>query len=105
MLENEKSKSLLQVHIILIPCNTILNCTFLFYDINIFAFLPPSLSPFLSSERCLEDHELVVQVQASMSSDSRFLFRKNYAKYEFFRNPLVMACCNFFSSFLQHQLV
>nr|XP_040044267.1 growth factor receptor-bound protein 10-like isoform X1 [Gasterosteus aculeatus aculeatus]XP_040044269.1 growth factor receptor-bound protein 10-like isoform X1 [Gasterosteus aculeatus aculeatus] len=42
----------------------------------------------LGLERCLEDHELVVQVQASMSSDSKFLFRKNYAKYEFFRNPL-----------------
>ncbi|KAM6995026.1 growth factor receptor-bound protein 10 isoform 3-T4 [Tautogolabrus adspersus] len=42
----------------------------------------------LGLERCLEDHELVVQVQASMNSDSRFLFRKNYAKYEFFRNPL-----------------
>uniref|UniRef100_A0A8C4HRY4 Growth factor receptor-bound protein 10 n=1 Tax=Dicentrarchus labrax TaxID=13489 RepID=A0A8C4HRY4_DICLA len=44
--------------------------------------------PLLGLERCLEDHELVVQVQASMNSDSRFLFRKNYAKYEFFRNPL-----------------
>uniref|UniRef100_A0A7N9APF2 Growth factor receptor-bound protein 10-like n=1 Tax=Mastacembelus armatus TaxID=205130 RepID=A0A7N9APF2_9TELE len=44
--------------------------------------------PVLGLERCLEDHELVVQVQASMSSDSKFLFRKNYAKYEFFRNPL-----------------
>ncbi|KAG7273711.1 hypothetical protein CRUP_003539 [Coryphaenoides rupestris] len=44
--------------------------------------------PLLGLERCLEDHELVVHVQASMSSDSRFLFRKNYAKYEFFRNPL-----------------
>uniref|UniRef100_A0A8C2XK21 Growth factor receptor bound protein 10 n=1 Tax=Cyclopterus lumpus TaxID=8103 RepID=A0A8C2XK21_CYCLU len=43
--------------------------------------------PLLGLERCLEDHELVVQVQASMTSDSRFLFRKNYAKYEFFRNP------------------
>uniref|UniRef100_A0A3Q3IIQ6 Growth factor receptor-bound protein 10a n=1 Tax=Monopterus albus TaxID=43700 RepID=A0A3Q3IIQ6_MONAL len=43
--------------------------------------------PILGLERCLEDHELVVQVQASMSSDSKFLFRKNYAKYEFFRNP------------------
>lgn len=43
------------------------------------------------AERCLEDHELVVQIQASMSSDSKFLFRKNYAKYEFFRNPLVIA--------------
>ncbi|XP_057691310.1 growth factor receptor-bound protein 10-like isoform X4 [Corythoichthys intestinalis] len=44
--------------------------------------------PLLGLERCLEDHELVVQVQASMSSDARFLFRKNYAKYEFFRTPL-----------------
>ncbi|XP_068452419.1 growth factor receptor-bound protein 10-like isoform X2 [Clinocottus analis] len=43
--------------------------------------------PLLGLERCLEDHELVVQVQASMNSDSRFLFKKNYAKYEFFRNP------------------
>uniref|UniRef100_A0A8C9TL57 Growth factor receptor bound protein 10 n=1 Tax=Scleropages formosus TaxID=113540 RepID=A0A8C9TL57_SCLFO len=45
--------------------------------------------PLLSLERCLEDHELVAQVQASMTSESKFLFRKNYAKYEFFRNPLV----------------
>uniref|UniRef100_A0AAY5L6G4 Growth factor receptor-bound protein 10a n=1 Tax=Esox lucius TaxID=8010 RepID=A0AAY5L6G4_ESOLU len=44
--------------------------------------------PLLGLERCLEDHELVVQVHASMTSDSKFLFRKNYAKYEFFRNPL-----------------
>ncbi|XP_056618026.1 growth factor receptor-bound protein 10 isoform X3 [Triplophysa dalaica] len=44
--------------------------------------------PALGLERCLEDHELVVQVQASMSSDSKFLFRKNYAKYEFFKSPL-----------------
>ncbi|XP_030638173.1 growth factor receptor-bound protein 10 isoform X2 [Chanos chanos] len=44
--------------------------------------------PALGLERCLEDHELVVQVQASMTSESKFLFRKNYAKYEFFRNPL-----------------
>ncbi|XP_033830897.1 growth factor receptor-bound protein 10-like isoform X2 [Periophthalmus magnuspinnatus] len=44
--------------------------------------------PILGLERCLEDHELVVHVQSSMSSDSKFLFRKNYAKYEFFRNPL-----------------
>ncbi|XP_064203843.1 growth factor receptor-bound protein 10-like isoform X1 [Anguilla rostrata] len=44
--------------------------------------------PLLGLERCLEDHELVVHVQASMTSESKFLFRKNYAKYEFFRNPL-----------------
>lgn len=49
------------------------------------------LSDFLllPTERCLEDHEHVVQVQASMTSESKFVFRKNYAKYEFFKNPLV----------------
>ncbi|KAK1794569.1 hypothetical protein P4O66_001292 [Electrophorus voltai] len=44
--------------------------------------------PAMGLERCLEDHEVVVQVQASMTSESKFLFRKNYAKYEFFKNPL-----------------
>ncbi|XP_034031164.1 growth factor receptor-bound protein 10 isoform X3 [Thalassophryne amazonica] len=44
--------------------------------------------PLLGLERCLEDHDLVVHVQATMNSDGRFLFRKNYAKYEFFKNPL-----------------
>ncbi|KAF7708025.1 growth factor receptor-bound protein 10 isoform X2 [Silurus meridionalis] len=44
--------------------------------------------PVLGLERCLEDHELVVQVQASMTSESKIVFRKNYAKYEFFKNPL-----------------
>ncbi|TSL82508.1 Growth factor receptor-bound protein 10 [Bagarius yarrelli] len=44
--------------------------------------------PVLGLERCLEDHELVIQVQASMTSESKFVFRKNYAKYEFFKNPL-----------------
>ncbi|KAG8442710.1 hypothetical protein GDO86_011489 [Hymenochirus boettgeri] len=44
--------------------------------------------PHLGLERCLEDHEMVVQVQSSMSSESKFLFRKNYAKYEFFKNPV-----------------
>ncbi|MBN3325887.1 GRB10 protein, partial [Atractosteus spatula] len=44
--------------------------------------------PHLGLERCLEDHELVAQVQTSMTSESKFLFRKNYAKYEFFKNPL-----------------
>ncbi|OWK06710.1 GRB10 [Cervus elaphus hippelaphus] len=39
-------------------------------------------------ERCLEDHELVVQVESTMASESKFLFRKNYAKYEFFKNPM-----------------
>uniref|UniRef100_W5KSB6 Growth factor receptor-bound protein 10a n=1 Tax=Astyanax mexicanus TaxID=7994 RepID=W5KSB6_ASTMX len=53
--------------------------------------------------RCLEDHELVVQVQASMPPESKFLFRKNYAKYEFFRNPLNFlnsSCCPEIQGFL-----
>eukprot|EP00069_Balaena_mysticetus_P019354 bmy_12105T0 len=45
--------------------------------------------PHLGLERCLEDHELVVQVESTMASESKFLFRKNYAKYEFFKNPTV----------------
>ncbi|XP_063308101.1 growth factor receptor-bound protein 10-like isoform X3 [Pelobates fuscus] len=44
--------------------------------------------PHLGLERCIEDHEIVVQVQTLMSSESKFLFRKNYAKYEFFKNPV-----------------
>ncbi|XP_069469509.1 growth factor receptor-bound protein 10 isoform X2 [Ambystoma mexicanum] len=44
--------------------------------------------PHLGLERCLEDHELVVNVQSLMGSESKFLFRKNYAKYEFFKNPV-----------------
>nr|XP_058152608.1 growth factor receptor-bound protein 10 isoform X4 [Dasypus novemcinctus] len=43
--------------------------------------------PQLGMERCLEDHELVAQVDGTMASESKFLFRKNYAKYEFFKNP------------------
>uniref|UniRef100_A0A8C6B961 Growth factor receptor bound protein 10 n=1 Tax=Monodon monoceros TaxID=40151 RepID=A0A8C6B961_MONMO len=43
--------------------------------------------PHLGLERCLEDHELVAQVESTMASESQFLFRKNYAKYEFFKNP------------------
>uniref|UniRef100_A0A4X1T9X9 Growth factor receptor bound protein 10 n=1 Tax=Sus scrofa TaxID=9823 RepID=A0A4X1T9X9_PIG len=41
----------------------------------------------LSAERGLEDHERVTQVQHTLASESKFLFRKNYAKYEFFKNP------------------
>ncbi|XP_072364950.1 growth factor receptor-bound protein 10 isoform X4 [Scyliorhinus torazame] len=46
--------------------------------------------PHLGLERCLEDHELVIQVQSTwiMGNESRFLFRKNYAKYEFFKHPV-----------------
>ncbi|XP_052590488.1 growth factor receptor-bound protein 10 isoform X2 [Peromyscus californicus insignis] len=44
--------------------------------------------PQLGLERCLEDHEIVVQVESTMPNESKFLFRKNYAKYEFFKNPV-----------------
>ncbi|XP_024141558.1 growth factor receptor-bound protein 7 isoform X2 [Oryzias melastigma] len=45
--------------------------------------------PTLALERCLEDHEVVLEVQAtwSLKGDTRLTFCKNYAKYEFFRNP------------------
>lgn len=43
------------------------------------------------AERCLEDHEVVREVQAtwSLKGDTRLVFCKNYAKYEFFRKPVV----------------
>ncbi|XP_039192334.1 growth factor receptor-bound protein 10 isoform X2 [Crotalus tigris] len=44
--------------------------------------------PLIGLERCLEDHELLTQVESTMGNESKFLFRKNYAKYEFFKNPL-----------------
>ncbi|KAK9530834.1 hypothetical protein VZT92_012313 [Zoarces viviparus] len=49
------------------------------------------LHPTLGLERCLEDHELVLEVQAtwSLKGDTRFSFCKNYAKYEFFRKPML----------------
>ncbi|XP_043082244.1 growth factor receptor-bound protein 10 isoform X2 [Puntigrus tetrazona] len=45
----------------------------------------------LGLERCLEDHELVLQVQSSwpVESDTKLIFRKNYAKYEFFKKPVL----------------
>lgn len=44
----------------------------------------------LGIERTIEDHESVMEVQSgwAMDSDSRLYFRKNYAKYEFFKKPL-----------------
>ncbi|XP_033266976.1 growth factor receptor-bound protein 7 isoform X4 [Orcinus orca] len=44
--------------------------------------------PHLALERVLEDHESVAEVQAAwpIGGDSRFLFRKNFAKYELFKN-------------------
>lgn len=45
--------------------------------------------PSLGLERCLEDHEVVAQVQSSWPQDgeTKLYFRKNYAKYEFFKKP------------------
>uniref|UniRef100_A0A4W3HPL2 Growth factor receptor bound protein 14 n=1 Tax=Callorhinchus milii TaxID=7868 RepID=A0A4W3HPL2_CALMI len=45
--------------------------------------------PHIGLERIVEDHESVIQVQSTwgMDTDSRIYFRKNYAKYEFFKNP------------------
>uniref|UniRef100_A0A8C4QZZ5 Growth factor receptor bound protein 10 n=1 Tax=Eptatretus burgeri TaxID=7764 RepID=A0A8C4QZZ5_EPTBU len=46
--------------------------------------------PHIGLERSLEDHEIVAQVQAGWGSDcdNKLFFRKNYAKYEFFKNPV-----------------
>ncbi|KAJ7398261.1 Growth factor receptor-bound protein 14 [Pitangus sulphuratus] len=40
--------------------------------------------------RAIEDHELVMDVQSNwvMEEETKLYFRKNYAKYEFFKNPL-----------------
>lgn len=39
----------------------------------------------------MEDHEFVVEVQEAwpVGGDSRFVFRKNFAKYELFKSPPV----------------
>ncbi|XP_074515487.1 growth factor receptor-bound protein 14 isoform X2 [Sebastes fasciatus] len=44
----------------------------------------------LGIERTIEDHESVMEVLSGwgMDTDCRLYFRKNYAKYEFFRKPL-----------------
>uniref|UniRef100_A0A673KAW2 Growth factor receptor-bound protein 14-like n=1 Tax=Sinocyclocheilus rhinocerous TaxID=307959 RepID=A0A673KAW2_9TELE len=46
--------------------------------------------PHLSIERTIEDHESVMEVQSGWEMDSHccLYFRKNYAKYEFFKKPL-----------------
>ncbi|XP_009674467.1 growth factor receptor-bound protein 14 isoform X1 [Struthio camelus] len=40
--------------------------------------------------RAIEDHELVMEVQSNwgMEEENRLYFRKYYAKYEFFKNPM-----------------
>nr|XP_020846736.1 growth factor receptor-bound protein 14 isoform X2 [Phascolarctos cinereus] len=51
--------------------------------------------PHIGLERTIEDHELVITVQSNwgMEEENKLYFRKNYAKYEFFKNPV-----NFLSS-------
>ncbi|XP_069080371.1 growth factor receptor-bound protein 14 isoform X3 [Pleurodeles waltl] len=45
--------------------------------------------PHLGLERTIEDHEMVIEIQSSWGmEESRFYFRKNFAKYDFFENPL-----------------
>uniref|UniRef100_A0A4X2LVE9 Growth factor receptor-bound protein 14 n=1 Tax=Vombatus ursinus TaxID=29139 RepID=A0A4X2LVE9_VOMUR len=46
--------------------------------------------PHIGLERTIEDHELVVEVQSNwgMEEENKLYFRKNYAKYEFFKNPV-----------------
>ncbi|XP_016083656.2 growth factor receptor-bound protein 14 isoform X4 [Ornithorhynchus anatinus] len=46
--------------------------------------------PHMGLERTIEDHELVVEIQSKwgMEEENRLCFRKNYAKYEFFKNPV-----------------
>ncbi|XP_077175989.1 growth factor receptor-bound protein 14 isoform X1 [Paroedura picta] len=51
----------------------------------------------LGLERIIEDHEVVIEVQSKwgIEDGNRICFRKNYAKYEFFKNP-----ANFFPEHL-----
>ncbi|XP_074857335.1 growth factor receptor-bound protein 14 isoform X2 [Carettochelys insculpta] len=47
--------------------------------------------PRIGLERIIEDHELVIEVQSNwgMEEENRLYFRKNYAKYEFFKHPMM----------------
>ncbi|KAK2525991.1 Grb14 [Columba guinea] len=51
--------------------------------------------------RAIEDHELVMEVQSNwiMEEENKLYFRKNYAKYEFFKNPLEPRHLQFFCEF------
>ncbi|XP_027447181.1 growth factor receptor-bound protein 14 isoform X3 [Zalophus californianus] len=46
--------------------------------------------PHIGLERTMEDHELVIEVLSTwgMEEENKLYFRKNYAKYEFFKNPM-----------------
>uniref|UniRef100_A0ABI7ZFK2 Growth factor receptor bound protein 14 n=1 Tax=Felis catus TaxID=9685 RepID=A0ABI7ZFK2_FELCA len=47
--------------------------------------------PHIGLERTIEDHELVMEVLSNwgMEEENKLYFRKNYAKYEFFKNPMM----------------
>ncbi|XP_072468271.1 growth factor receptor-bound protein 14 isoform X2 [Notamacropus eugenii] len=57
--------------------------------------------PHIGLERAIEDHELVIEVQSNwgMEEENKLYFRKNYAKYEFFKNPAEPRHLQFFSEF------
>ncbi|KAM9670069.1 growth factor receptor-bound protein 14 isoform 2-T2 [Dama dama] len=46
--------------------------------------------PHVGLERTIEDHELVIEVLSNwgMEEENKLYLRKNYAKYEFFKNPM-----------------
>ncbi|XP_017745012.1 PREDICTED: growth factor receptor-bound protein 14 isoform X2 [Rhinopithecus bieti] len=46
--------------------------------------------PHIGVERTIEDHELVIEVLSNwgIEEENKLYFRKNYAKYEFFKNPM-----------------
>ncbi|XP_060112973.1 growth factor receptor-bound protein 14 isoform X2 [Heteronotia binoei] len=64
----------------------------------------------LGLERIIEDHEVVIEVQSKwgIEEGNRFYFRKNYAKYEFFKNPVnffpehLVSFCNEISGDVSH---
>lgn len=66
--------------------------------LSIYSFICPSmhlsvdiLTETFLTERTIEDHELVMEVLSNwgMEEENKLYFRKNYAKYEFFKNPMV----------------
>ncbi|XP_043549827.1 growth factor receptor-bound protein 14-like isoform X3 [Chiloscyllium plagiosum] len=69
--------------------------------------------PRLDMERVVEDHESVIQFQSTwgMDTDSRLYFRKNSAKYEFFKSPsyfpehMVTSCSESNGSLSHSQLI
>ncbi|XP_055112565.1 growth factor receptor-bound protein 7 isoform X1 [Symphalangus syndactylus] len=71
--------------------------------------------PHLALERGLEDHESVVEVQAAwpVGGDSRFIFRKNFAKYELFKSSphslfpekMVSSCLDAHTGISQEDLI